>query len=183
MIIAKEKKKKNIIEYILYMWQIEDLLRSLKLDYDKVNKNIISQYNTSPEIKEEITVWYKGLIEQMQSEGIKENGHLQFVKNTINEMNDLHLYLIQKKNPQYLQYYSWAKTHIDELQKLSKNTTKNEIEAGLNGLYGYLLLKLQKRQITEETQKSIDAISKMLAYLNKIHLEIESGEMEITPLL
>jgi len=183
MIIAKEKKKNNIIEYILYMWQIEDLLRSLELNYDKVNENIISQFDTSSEIKEEISVWYKGLIEQMQGEGIKEKGHLQFVKNTINEMNDLHLYLIQKKNPQYLQYYSWAKTHIDELQKLSKNTAKNEIEAGLNGLYGYLLLKFQKRQITEETQKSIDAISKMLAYLNKIHLEIESGEMEITPLL
>ena len=89
----------------------------------------------------------------------------------------------RKKNPEYLQYYSWAKTHLDELQKLSKNTVKNEIEAGLNGLYGYLLLKLQKRQITEETQKSIDAISKMLAFLNKIHLEIESGEMEITPIL
>jgi len=183
MIIAKEKKKSNIIEYILYMWQIEDMLRSLKFNYDDINKNIISLFDTDSDIKEEITVWYKGLIEQMANEGIKEKGHLQFVKNTVNEMNDLHLYLLQKKNPHYLQYYSWAKTHLDELQKLSKNTTQNEIEAGLNGLYGFLLLKLQKRKITEETQKSIEAISKMMAYLNKIHLEIESGEMEITPIL
>jgi len=181
MIIAKDKKASNIIEYILYMWQIEDLLRSYNFDFDKINEQIIAQFEVDKPIKEEIQVWYEGLIEQMKSEKLQQKGHLQFIKNTINDLNDLHLYLIQKKNTEYLQYYSWAKTHLDELHKLSKQEIQNEIESGLNGLYGYLILKLQKRKVTDETQKSIESISKMMAFLNQTYFKIEKGEMELTP--
>lgn len=182
MIIAKDKKNTNIIEYILYMWQIEDLLRSFEFDYEKIHQQIISQFDVEESVKEEIEVWYKGLIEQMQNEKKQKTGHLQFVTNIINELNDVHLYLIQKKNPEYLQYYSWAKSHIDELHRLSKKTTENEIESALNGLYGYLLLKLQKREITKETQDSISHITKMMAVLNTVYFKIENGKMEITSL-
>ncbi len=181
MIIAKEKKSENIIEYVLYMWQIEDLIRSFNFDFDKINSAIISQFDVEPIAKKEIEVWYQGLIDLMKTEKIQEKGHLLFLTNTVNDLNDLHLYLLQKKNTEYLQYYSWAKTHIDELFKLSKKSSSNEIESSLNGLYGFLLLKLQKRKITEETQKSIESISKMLAFLNRIYFKIEKGEMELTP--
>ncbi len=179
MIIAKEKKKINIVEYILYMWQIEDLLRSFNLDFYKINSQIITQFDVEESVKEEIKVWYQGLIDQMKLEEKQEKGHLQFITNTINELNDVHLYLIQKKNIKYLQYYSWAKTHIDELHKLSQKTTENEIESALNGLYGFLLLKLQKRKVTKETQDSIDSITKMMALLNSIYFKIEKGEIEL----
>ena len=36
MLIAREKKKNNIAEYILYMWQLEDMLRALKLDMEHI---------------------------------------------------------------------------------------------------------------------------------------------------
>ena len=32
MIIASQKKKENIAEYLLYMWQIEDIIRAYGLD-------------------------------------------------------------------------------------------------------------------------------------------------------
>lgn len=181
MIIAKEKKANNIIEYVLYMWQIEDLIRSFDLDFDKLNESIIKQFNTEDSIQEEIEVWYQGLIDLMKSESIQKTGHLQFITNTINDLNELHLYLIQKKNTEYLQYYSWAKSHLTELKKLSKNESINDIEAALNGLYGFLLLKLQKREVTSETQNSITSISKMMAYLNQTYFKIEKGEMEVSP--
>ena len=38
MIIASQKKKENIAEYLLYMWQIEDLIRVYKLDIDAIQK-------------------------------------------------------------------------------------------------------------------------------------------------
>ena len=180
MIIAKKKKKENSIEYILYMWQIEDLIRSFNLDISLIQDKIISQFQLKDEAeKKEMLQWYEGLIEQMKQEGIVKKGHWQFLKNLVNELYDLHLYLIKKKNAQYLQYYSWAKSHLEELQKLSKGTADNEIEAGLNGLYGFLLLKLQKREITPTTQNSIQAISQMMAFLNNTYLKIENGEMEI----
>lgn len=181
MIIAKEKRSSNIIEFVLYMWQIEDLLRSFKFDFEAIDQKILSQFQVEPATKKELDDWYKGLIDQMKTENSQEKGHLISMQNLVNDLNDLHLYLIQKKNTEYLQYYSWAKSHIDELHKLSKSTSQNEIESGLNGLYGYLLLKLQKREVSKGTQESIEAISKMMAFLNKIYFKVEKGEMELIP--
>ena len=36
MIIASQKKKENIAEYLLYMWQIEDIIRAYGLDIDQI---------------------------------------------------------------------------------------------------------------------------------------------------
>ncbi|MGL5636915.1 MAG: DUF4924 family protein, partial [Bacteroidales bacterium] len=44
MIIASQKKKENIAEYLLYMWQVEDLIRAFKLDMDQIDQKLISQY-------------------------------------------------------------------------------------------------------------------------------------------
>ena len=34
MFVASQKRKENIAEYLLYMWQIEDLIRANNLDID-----------------------------------------------------------------------------------------------------------------------------------------------------
>ena len=41
MFIASQKKKENVSEYILYMWQIEDIIRTFQFDIDKIKTNII----------------------------------------------------------------------------------------------------------------------------------------------
>lgn len=38
MFTATQRKKENIAEYLLYMWQIEDLIRANDLDMDKIEK-------------------------------------------------------------------------------------------------------------------------------------------------
>ncbi|MBQ1485634.1 MAG: DUF4924 family protein, partial [Muribaculaceae bacterium] len=45
MIIAKQKRQENIAEYLLYLWQVEDLLRACNLDIDKVEKAVIGRYD------------------------------------------------------------------------------------------------------------------------------------------
>ena len=37
MIIAQQKRRENIAEYLLYLWQVEDLLRACHLDIDTVD--------------------------------------------------------------------------------------------------------------------------------------------------
>ncbi|MBN2668249.1 MAG: DUF4924 family protein [Bacteroidales bacterium] len=179
MLIAKEKKAKNIIEYIIYMFQIEDLIRSFDLDIQKIDQHIISQFKVDNLIVQEMQAWYEGLIQQMKLEKIQVKGHFQFIRNLIFDLNDLHLYLIQKQNQEYLQYYSWAKSHITELQKKSKEENVNEIEAVLNGLYGVLMLKLQKRELSDATKESVEYLSKLMALLNQIYFKIAKGEMEL----
>ena len=41
MYIASKKRKENIAEYLLYMWQIEDLIRAYGLDIDRIRQNVI----------------------------------------------------------------------------------------------------------------------------------------------
>ena len=43
MIIAQKKRKENIVEYMLYMWQVENLIRANNLDMDKIEQTIISK--------------------------------------------------------------------------------------------------------------------------------------------
>ncbi|MDD7726011.1 MAG: DUF4924 family protein, partial [Bacteroidales bacterium] len=44
MLIAQKKRKENIVEYILYMWNVEDLIRANGLDMSQIDKNIIDKY-------------------------------------------------------------------------------------------------------------------------------------------
>ena len=83
MIIAKEKRKTNIAEYILYMWQIEDLVRAYNFDINEIEKEVISKYEQPENIKKEIRYWYISVIEMMTSENIRESGHLQLLNTTI----------------------------------------------------------------------------------------------------
>lgn len=41
MKIAQQLKEKNIAEYLIYMWQVEDLLRANGCDIDRIRQNII----------------------------------------------------------------------------------------------------------------------------------------------
>ena len=76
MLIANQKKESNIAEYILYMWQIEALIRSCNLSIYELEDAVISHYGVSGKEQLEITKWYKTLIAEMKSQGIKQTGHL-----------------------------------------------------------------------------------------------------------
>ena len=180
MIIAKEKKKNNIAEYILYMWQIEDLIRACNFDIDIVNKNIISQFNQAENIIVEIKKWYAGLIQMMIEEGIKEKGHLQFITNIINDLNKFHsALLISGKHNKYQQLYSQAADNINGFKQKSQNNIMNDIEICLNGLYAILILKLKKEKISEATNSAVSTFSNLLAYLSQQYKKFEDGDLEL----
>ena len=45
MIIASQKRKENIAEYLIYMWQIEDIIRANNLDIERIKENVIDRFN------------------------------------------------------------------------------------------------------------------------------------------
>ena len=83
MIIARQKRKENIVEYLLYMWQVEDLIRANHFRMEEIEKNVIARYNQTENVKAEIRQWYEELLEMMRSEGVMEKGHIQLNKNII----------------------------------------------------------------------------------------------------
>ena len=90
MIIAQQKRQENIAEYLLYLWQVEDLLRACHLDIDMVEKTIISRYDVDDKTRQEIKEWYESLIKMMELEDVREKGHIRVCHNVIIRLNDLH---------------------------------------------------------------------------------------------
>lgn len=180
MLIAKKKKTENIAEYLLYMWQVEDIIRANKLDIDSIQENIINKFEQPDDIRKEITDWYEGLIEMMKLENITEKGHLQINKNVIIDLTDLHLRLLKSpKEPEYIASYYKTLPFIVELRSKAEDKSTPELETCFAALYGFLLLRLQQKEISGETQAAISQISSFLRMLsNRYHLEKE-GKLEI----
>jgi len=170
MLIAQEKLKENIIEYLLYMWQLEDILRATNFDIKQIEKLIISQYDTDADTTLEIRDWYLEFIEKMRDQKILEKGHLEELYEIINELNFLHnsLFGIQQ-NKTYISLFEAAEPNIEILRRKNINSTLNLVETCLNGVYGLLVLKLKKKQITNETLEAVGSISKVLGYLAKAY--------------
>lgn len=166
MLIASQKRKENIAEYLLYMWQIEDLIRANRLDLDAITRNVIDRYQLDDDQRRQMTGWYESLIDMMRREGVVEHGHLQLNKNTIIQLVDLHLALL--RDPRFAQYSAaFYKTlpYIVELRGKAGDNPAGEIETCFNALYGTLLLRLQGKEISPDTQAAIAQISQFVALL------------------
>ena len=64
MLISQQKRKENIAEYLLYMWQIEDLIRSFDCNIDAIEQKVISQFPAEQQADER--QWFEGLITMME---------------------------------------------------------------------------------------------------------------------
>ena len=82
--IAQKLKEKNIAEYLIYMWQEEDLIRANHCEMEEMEANVIARYpeDQRPAMRE----WYGNLITMMSEEGVREKGHLQINKNIIRSL-------------------------------------------------------------------------------------------------
>lgn len=175
MLIAREKKKNNIAEYILYMWQLEDMLRALDLDIERVDRHIVSGFQVNDETAIEIHEWYDNLIAMMKKEKVVEKGHIQPLVNTMNELTELHFYLLHEiHDPRYRQLVTMAAGNLVEFRrKAGVDDTVSDVELAMNALYGHLMLRLQKKQINPETMAAMETFSKMIAYLSDRYKKME----------
>ena len=166
MVIAQQKREENIVEYLVYMWHIEDLLRACRFDMDEVETQIISSYQQPENVLQEIRRWYQELIEMAHNEGILEKGHLQINKDIVIELTELHNRLIRSpRETLYGSLYYKALPAIVQLRSKADGNRTSEIETCLTAVYGYFLLKMQKKAISPETAESMKQISSLLACL------------------
>ncbi len=167
MLIARQKKQENIAEYVVYMYQIEDMMRACNMDIEIVKKNIISQYQQPQPIIDEITYWYDNIIALMRNQKIEQKGHLQEILNVVADLNDLHLQLLRSPlHPDYKSAYQDAAPVIGQSIAITKTNGASEIEVCFEMMYMILLLRLQKKEISTDTSFAISKISHMLAILS-----------------
>lgn len=180
MFISRELRKKNIAEYLLYMWQVEDLLRANDLSMERVQEALVKPYGLDDANSAELYQWYENLIDMMRQEGVKEKGHLQINKNVIINLTDLHLRLLKSpKVPFYSAAYYKALPFIVEFRTKSEGRDKSELENCFDALYMVWLMKLQKREMNEDTLNATAEISRFVSMLSLYFKEDEEGKLDL----
>ena len=175
MIIASQKRKENIAEYILYMWQVEDIIRANDLDIDKIGKNVIDRFNLTDAQRTEMEQWYESLIDMMRREGVTEKSHLQINHNILNQLVQLHQRLLQDPEfPEYTAEFYRTLPFIVELRSKAGDAAVGEIETCFTALYGMLMMRLQKKEASKATEDAIKQITRFIATLSRnFHLDEE----------
>lgn len=171
MFVAKELRKNSIAEYLLYMWQMEDLIRVYGCSLPVIKREYINKFDFTEEQKEEELDWIGNLIRMMNEEGKREYGHLQINEVLLKDVCDLHHRLLQSsKFPFYNAAYYKALPFIVELRNKGDKDI-NEIETCLEALYGIMMLRLQKKAISPETEKAIKEITTLVGLLSDYYIK------------
>lgn len=180
MYIADKKKKENIAEYVLYLFQIEDLIRSQEFSSEKIRDNIVNQYPVDDLEKDKIQNWYVNFLEMMKREHLEKVGHMQFVKNLINDLFEFHTLVVKSnKYPEYTQDYMMLRSSLVELAAKMGENVDNELHVSFSFLYGIVLLRMQKKEISEDTLKVSKQISTMLGKLALLYKKNQEEELDI----
>jgi len=166
MYIAQQLRKNNIAEYLLYMWQVEDLLRAYGCSLSRIRREYIERFDYTDEQKEEMTDWYGDLVRMMNQEGCRETGHLQINKVVMQQLTELNAQLLSSTQfPFYTSEYYKVLPYIVELRKRG-NAEEPEIETCFNALYGTMMLRLQKKEISPDTEHAIKEITTFIGMLS-----------------
>ena len=179
MFIAKELRKKSIAEYLLYMWQIEDIIRAMGCSLPLIRKAYISKFTDyTDEQKEDEIDWFGNLVRMMNEEGKRDQGHLNINDIVVRDLVDLHQRLLQSNRfPIYNAEYYKVLLFIVELRgKGDKNIS--EIETCLDALYGIMMLRMQKKEISPETEHAIKEISTFIGMLSDYYLKNETEGLD-----
>lgn len=186
MFVAKELRKKSIAEYLLYMWQIEDIIRVYGCSLTRIRKEYIDKFDYTNEQKEEEEDWFGDLVRMMNQEGCRESGHLQINKVVMQALTELHIQLLaSSKFPFYsAEYYRvlpfivelrgktkqvadrMARKNEANLKEIAANLGHSEVETCFDVLYGVMMLRLQKKEISRETETAVKEITTLIGMLS-----------------
>ena len=147
MSIAAAKKNAHIVEYVLYVWQMEDLVRAAQFSETAIEGLFNGEGGADCD-------WLLKLNTQMQREKLEEKGHISDVLEVQTELALLHDLLTGPMEDEI--YVSAFQTAEPILQELEQNKMgegmRHPTETMLTALYGWLVLKMRKEDVTLETQ-------------------------------
>lgn len=180
MFIAYQKKKENICEYFLYMFQIEDLIRACKFSKPTIESTLLPKYPAEPAVQTEVRQWYFGLTDQMEEEKLQERGHLITITNKIFEVYDFHLYLMNNvKEMKYQAEFNKVAPMIQELRQKQDATDLSDLQLALNAVYGFIILRMKGKQVSKSTAEAISAFVEWFNALSAKFSDYETGKLKL----
>lgn len=178
MFIAKSIREKSVVEYLLYMWQMEDLIRAYGCSLTRIRREYIDRFDYTDQQKDEEEDWFGDLIRMMIQEGKREKGHLAINEVLLQDLGDLHVRLLQSTRFPYYsaEYYRVLPFIVELRQKGDKEI--GEVETCLNALYGVMLLRMRQKPISPETAHAIKAITTFLGMLSDYYIKDRTEGLE-----
>lgn len=170
MIIANQKRRENIAEYILYIWQIEDLIRAWDFKMEAIRSNIIAQYHQPEAVNEQIESWYQNIMDLMEQEDKKAKGHCSLTRDELTELEKFHDKLVADENQfKYNEVFTWAKNPIRDFRMKAKLKGEHDVTVCFNALYSLMASRMKKEKLNNETEDAFKNITNMVALLSSLY--------------
>ncbi len=179
MDIAQSKRKENIAEYILYLWQIEDLLRALRFDEASIDAALVAPRGFSESKSMLFRSWYVEMGNLLRREGKTEKGHLEHTLHLIADMQDLANRISKLAvGADYRREYDKVAPLLPELRQKMEGQEVGDIELCFRALYASMLYRM-KGEHSELSDEIVKTISPVIAELARVYRGVEEGTIEL----
>ena len=180
MLVALQKRRENIAEYILYLWQIEDLLRALQFSPEAIYSTLVARVEGADEQqKENIFNWYMQIVELLRKEGKESKGHIDHTLHLIGDLHNLHLQLMKLPvGEHYRMTYARLAAELPRLRTILDNDDISDTELCFRALYAAMLYRI-KGSGERAIEDTLAVISPAIAELSAIHGKVERGEINL----
>ncbi|MBO5685076.1 MAG: DUF4924 family protein [Alistipes sp.] len=181
MDIALSKRKENIAEYILYLWQLEDLLRALQFSPEAIYSTLIApRKELDEQQKSAFLIWYMDLANLLRQEGKEEKGHLEHTLHLIQDLHDLHLHLMKLPlGEHYRATVARLEPELPKLRAVLGNPGMSDTELCFRALYAAMLYRIKGQGDRSAVSDTLEFISPVVAELAALHGKVERGEEDL----
>ena len=180
MDIAQAKRRENIAEYILYLWQVEDLLRALQFSPEAIWSQLVAPRGNDEEHKQLCLLWYMDIVDLLRREGKEEKGHLAHTLHLIADLHDLHLQLLKLPvGEHYRGTFARLEPSLPELRTLAGEEVASDTELCFRALYAAMLYRIKGQGERSAVADTIELVSPVIAELAAMHGKVERGEVDL----
>ena len=181
MDIAQAKRKENIAEYILYLWQLEDLLRALQFSPEAIYSQLVAPRQVEEEQKHIYLLWYMDIVNLLRKEGKDESGHLEHTLHLIADMHNLHLQLMHHPiGEHYRKTFARLAPQLPSLRAMVQKEEISDTELAFRALYATMLYRIKGDKKREEAiRDTMELVSPVVAELADMYRKVERGEVDL----
>lgn len=171
MFIAEKLRKQNVIAYLVYMYQVEDVIRAYQLDTERIRKDYLVRFGYDEDQLDKACEWYVALVNMMKDEGCQEHGHVQVVRATLTLLEDRHQELLAThEHPDYERVYAQILPILVQLRSKG-GKEKTEVENCMDAIYGLSVLEMRHQQVSDETRRGLKPVAQLMDMLGNYYRE------------
>ncbi len=169
-------------EYILYLWQLEDLFRSLQFSPQAIYSQFVaSRKDLYPDQQKILFDWYTEFCDTLIAEGKREKGHSIHTTHLVADLHDLHLRLLTLPiGARYRTLWAPLEEVLPDLRGVANGAPDvSDIELCFKALYAAVLYRLRGEDGRGAVEDTLAYISPVIAELTAIYGKAERGECDL----